>query len=72
MRLIAKDFVSMEVEFVGNEEKAFLLGAFSCTLYDFEITKTNSLQIDVPIDELDDFYDFLTTTFNNYKQYMRK
>lgn len=71
MRLIKKDFVSMEVEFIGMEEKAFLLGAFSCTLYDFEIMKPNILQVDVPIDELDGFYDFLTHTFENYNHYMR-
>ena len=70
MKLIHKDYVSMEVQFDNDIERAFLLGAFSSTLYDFEIIKDGILQIDVPLEELQDFHDFLATVFNSFSLYV--
>ena len=36
MKLIRNDYVSMEVQYDNDVERAFLLGAFSTTLYDFD------------------------------------
>lgn len=70
MRLVQKDYVSMEVQFDNDIEKAFLLGAFSNTLYDFEIVEEGIIQVDVPLVELQDFYDFLATVFNSFSLYV--
>ena len=49
MKLIRKDYISMEVQFDNEIERAFLLGAFSTTCYDFEIMKEGILpNIDSP------------------------
>lgn len=70
MKLIHKDYVSMEVQFDNDVERAFLLGAFSTTLYDFEIVEDDILQVDVPLNGLEDFYSFLEITFNNFNTYI--
>lgn len=70
MRLVQKDYVEMNVTFDNDIEKAFLLGAFSNTLYDFEIVEDGILQVDVPLEELQDFYDFLATVFNSFSLYV--
>lgn len=70
MRLVQKDYVSMEVQFDNDIERAFLLGAFSNTLYDFEIVEDGILQIDVPLGEVQDFYDFLGNVFNSFSLYV--
>ena len=70
MKFIHKDYISMEVQFCTDIERAFLLGAFSTTLYDFEIMKEGILQVDVPLEELQDFYDFLATVFNSFSLYV--
>ena len=70
MKLIHKDFVEMKVRFDNDIERAFLLGAFSNTLYDFEIVEDGILQVDVPLVELQDFYDFLATVFNSFSLYV--
>ena len=70
MRLVQKDYVSMEVQFDNDIERAFLLGVFSTTLYDFEIMKEGILQIDVPLNGLEDFYSFLEITFNSFDTYI--
>lgn len=70
MRLVQKDYVSMEVQFDNDIERAFLLGAFSNTCYDFEIMKEGIIQVDVPLVELQDFYDFLATVFNSFSLYV--
>ena len=70
MRLVHKDYVEMNVTFDNDIEKAFLLGAFSNTLYDFEIVEDGILQVDVPLEELQNFYDFLATVFNSFSLYV--
>ena len=70
MKLIHKDYVEMNVAFDNDIERAFLLGAFSTTLYDFEIMKEGILQVDVPLEELQDFHDFLATVFNSFSLYV--
>lgn len=70
MKLIHKDFVEMKVRFDNDIERAFLLGAFSNTCYDFEIMEDGILQIDVPLDETQDFYDFLGNVFNSFSLYV--
>lgn len=70
MKLIHKNYVSMEVRFDNEVEKVFLLGAFSTTLYDFEVMKENILKIDVPLEEVQDFYDFLGNVFNSFSLYV--
>ena len=70
MKLIHKDYVSVEVQFDNDIERAFLLGAFSTTLYDFEIMKEGILQVDVPLEELQDFYDFFATVLNSFSLYV--
>lgn len=70
MKLIHKDYVSMKVQFDNDIEKAFLLGAFSLTLYDFEIMEDGILQVDVPLEDLDDFYSFLDIVFKNFNTYI--
>lgn len=70
MRLVAKDYITMEIEFCNEVERAFLLGAFSTTLYDFEIVRDGVLKVDVPTEGLTDFYDFLKITFKNFELYV--
>lgn len=70
MKLIHKDFVEMEVRFDNDIERAFLLGAFSNTCYDFEIMEEGILQIDVPLGEVQDFYDCLENVFNSFSLYV--
>ena len=70
MKLIRKDYISMEVQFDNEIERAFLLGAFSTTCYDFEIMKEGILQVDVPLGELEDFYDFLANVLNSFSLYV--
>ena len=70
MKLIHKDYVEMKVQFDSDIERAFLLGAFSTTLYDFEIMEEGILQIDVPLEEVKDFYDFLENVFNSFSLYV--
>ena len=70
MKLIHKDYVEMKVQFDSDIERAFLLGAFSTTLYDFEIMEEGILQIDVPLEDLDDFYSFLDITFTSFNKYI--
>lgn len=70
MKLIHKDFIEMKVQFDNDIERAFLLGAFSTTLYDFEIMEEGILQIDVPLEEVKDFYDFLENVFNSFSLYV--
>lgn len=70
MQLVQKDYVSMEVQFDNDIERAFLLGAFSNTCYDFEIMKEGILQIDVPLEEVQDFHDFLGNVFNSFSLYV--
>lgn len=71
MRLIHKKYVTMEVEFCNEVERAFLLGAFSTTLYDFEIVEEGILKVDVPAEEVSDFYEFLSNTFNAFEKYVQ-
>ena len=70
MKLIHKDYVDMGVKFDNDIEKAFLLGAFSTTLYDFEIMEDGILQVDVPLEDLDDFYSFLDIIFKSFNVYI--
>ena len=70
MKLIRKDYISMEVQFDNDIEKVFLLGAFSTTCYDFEIMKEGILQVDVPLEDLEDFYGFLATVINSFSLYV--
>lgn len=70
MKLIHKDYISMEVQFDNDLERAFLLGAFSTTCYDFEVMKEGILQVDVPLEETQDFYDFLENVFNSFSLYV--
>lgn len=70
MRLIKKDFIVMEIAYNNDIEKAFLLGALSTTLYDFEIIKEGILGVDVPSDDLQNFYAFLSATFDAFSLYI--
>lgn len=67
MQLVPNDFVSMEITFDDDVERAFLLGAFSTTVYDFEIMGEGILQVDVPLGDVSNFYNFVDETFKCFR-----
>lgn len=70
MRLVDKDYITMTIEFCNEVERAFLIGSFSTTLYDFELAEDGILKVYVPTEGLTDFYDFLKATFQNFELYV--